>query len=71
MNAILALLIGVVTILVYSAFGPVNWAAVAVIAPATIVGGYLGARVARRLPAPALRAVIVSRPPDTVAFWER
>lgn len=57
---LLSALIGVVTILVYSAFGPVNWAAVAVIAPATVVGGYLGARVARRLPAKVLRVVIVA-----------
>lgn len=57
---LLSALIGVVTILVYSVFGPVNWAAVAVIAPATVIGGYLGARVARRLPANVLRAVIVT-----------
>ncbi len=57
---LLSAVIGVVTILIYSAFGPVNWAAVGVIAPATIVGGFLGARVARRLPAPVLRAVIVT-----------
>ncbi|WP_430787381.1 sulfite exporter TauE/SafE family protein [Actinoplanes sp. G11-F43] len=57
---LLSAVIGVVTILIYSAFGPVNWAAVGVIAPATIVGGFLGARVARRLPAPVLRAVIVA-----------
>ncbi|KUL30784.1 sulfite exporter TauE/SafE family protein [Actinoplanes awajinensis] len=57
---LLSALIGVVTIAVYSIFGPVNWAAVAVIAPATIVGGYLGARVARRLPAAVLRTVIVA-----------
>ncbi|GLY03160.1 MULTISPECIES: sulfite exporter TauE/SafE family protein [Actinoplanes] len=56
---LLSALIGLVTIGVYSIFGPVNWAAVAVIAPATVVGGYLGARVARRLPANVLRSIIV------------
>jgi uncharacterized membrane protein YfcA len=34
--------------------------AVAVLAPATLAGGYLGARLARRLPAPVLRTLIVS-----------
>jgi uncharacterized membrane protein YfcA len=56
---LLSAVIGVVTVVVYSAFGPVNWAAVAVVAPATVVGGYVGARLARRLPAKVLRAVIV------------
>lgn len=57
---LLSALIGLVTVSVYSIFGPVNWAAVAVIAPATVVGGYLGAKVARRLPAKVLRVVIVT-----------
>ncbi len=57
---LLSAVIGLVTVSVYSIFGPVNWAAVAVIAPATVVGGYLGAKVARRLPAGVLRAVIVT-----------
>ncbi len=52
--------VGGVTVVVFALFGPVNWAAVAVLAPATIVGGYLGATLARRLPAPVLRIVIVA-----------
>ncbi|WP_432994583.1 sulfite exporter TauE/SafE family protein [Dactylosporangium sp. CA-233914] len=51
--------VGVTTVLLYSVFGPVNWAVVAVLAPATIAGGYAGARIARRLPSEALRRVIV------------
>jgi uncharacterized membrane protein YfcA len=51
--------VGVTTVLLYSLFGPVNWAAVAVLTPATIVGGYVGARLARRLPSEALRWTIV------------
>lgn len=57
-NAVSAV-VAVVTVAVYGVFGPVNWAAVAVVAPAAAVGGYLGARLARRLPAAALRAAIV------------
>lgn len=58
-NAISAL-VGFITLLVFAVFGPVNWADVAVLAPATVTGGYLGARVARRLPARILKILIVS-----------
>ncbi|WP_033340433.1 sulfite exporter TauE/SafE family protein [Catenuloplanes japonicus] len=57
---LLSAVVGLVTVLVYSVFGPVDWAAVAAVAPATVVGGYLGARVARKLSATVLRAVIVT-----------
>ncbi|GAA0813267.1 sulfite exporter TauE/SafE family protein [Spirilliplanes yamanashiensis] len=57
---VLSAVVGVVTVLVFAVFGPVNWVAVAVLAPATVVGGYVGARVARRLPARVLRALIVT-----------
>ncbi|MGH8877808.1 MAG: sulfite exporter TauE/SafE family protein [Stackebrandtia sp.] len=52
--------VGVVTIVIYSAFAPVEWAAVAVVAPSTLVGGYLGAKLARVLPQKVLRAFIVT-----------
>jgi uncharacterized membrane protein YfcA len=52
--------VGVVTVVVFAIFGPVNWAAVLTLVPATIIGGYAGARLARRLPARLLRVVIVS-----------
>ena len=48
------------TVVAYSIFGPVNWAAVAVLIPATALGGYAGARLARRLPAATLRIAIVT-----------
>ncbi len=56
----LSAVVGLGTVVAFAIFGPVQWAAVAVLAPATIVGGYLGARLARRLPAPVLRGVIVA-----------
>jgi hypothetical protein len=52
--------IGFTTVVYFALFAAVDWAAVAILAPATIVGGYLGARLARRLPAPVLRGVIVT-----------
>lgn len=56
---VLSAAVGLTTVVVFSAFGPVDWAAVAVLAPATIAGGYAGARLVRRLPHAVLRAVIV------------
>jgi len=56
----LSTVVGVVTVLVYGVFGPVNWAAVAVLIPATIAGGLLGARLAQVLPPRVLRVVIIA-----------
>ena len=36
---LLSATVGLTTVVVFALFGPVNWAAVAVLAPATIVGG--------------------------------
>jgi uncharacterized membrane protein YfcA len=55
-----SLVIGLVTVLVFAVFGPVDWLAVAVLAPATVVGGFGGARLARRLPETVWRVGIVS-----------
>jgi uncharacterized protein len=51
--------VGLVTVAAFAVFGPVHWLAVAVVAPASLAGGYVGARVARRLPAAVLRALVV------------
>jgi uncharacterized membrane protein YfcA len=57
---VLSATVGLVTVLVFAFFANVHWPAVAVLAPATLVGGYAGARLARRLPARVLRYVIVT-----------
>jgi len=57
-NAISAV-VGLATVVAFAAFGPVDWTAVAVLAPAAMLGGYAGARLARRLPTRVLRVVIV------------
>jgi hypothetical protein len=44
---------------VFALFGPVEWLAVLVLAPATVVGGYGGARLARRLPDTVWKVTIV------------
>ncbi len=48
-----------VTLIVFGLFGPIDWLVVAVAAPASLVGGFLGARVATRIPATPLRIFIV------------
>lgn len=48
-----------VTVVIFGIWGPVDWAAVAVAAPAALLGGFLGARVARRIPVTPLRVFIV------------
>jgi uncharacterized protein len=58
-NAVSAV-VGLGTVVLFALTGPVNWAAVAIVAPASLVGGYSGARLARRLPASVLRVVIVT-----------
>ncbi|MEV0002974.1 sulfite exporter TauE/SafE family protein [Micromonospora sp. NPDC050980] len=56
---LLSAVVGLTTLVVFALFGPVQWVAVAVVAPATLLGGYAGARLARRLPAVVLKTVIV------------
>jgi len=57
---VVSAVVGLVTVAAFALFGRIDWAAVGVLAPATLLGGYLGARLARRLPGPVLRAIIVT-----------
>ena len=57
---VLSLIINGVALVAFGVFGPVAWDAVLVIALASLAGGYLGARVARRLPAGLLRVAVVT-----------
>ncbi|OJF10241.1 sulfite exporter TauE/SafE family protein [Couchioplanes caeruleus] len=57
---VLSACVGLVTVVVFAIFAKIHWGAVLVVAPATVVGGYAGARLARRLPAPVLKALIVT-----------
>ncbi|MGY1615566.1 sulfite exporter TauE/SafE family protein [Geodermatophilus sp. SYSU D00691] len=49
-----------VTVVVFGLFGPVHWGVVAVAAPASLLGGFLGARLASRIPSTPLRVLIVT-----------
>ena len=57
---VLSAAVGLVTVVVFAIFAPVHWGAALALAPATILGGYAGAKLARRLPAHILRGIIVA-----------
>jgi uncharacterized membrane protein YfcA len=59
LKSVLSAITATVTVVVFGLFGPVHWAVVAVAAPASLVGGFLGARIATRIPSTPLRVVIV------------
>ncbi|MEV0357440.1 sulfite exporter TauE/SafE family protein [Nocardia sp. NPDC050697] len=56
---VLALIVNAVAALFFLVVAEVSWEAVGLIAVGSIVGGQLGAKVGRKLPPAALRAVIV------------
>ena len=58
-KGVLSLIIGLVTVLVFALGAPVDWLAVALLAPTTLVGGFIGAKLAGRLSAMALRVAVV------------
>ena len=49
-----------VTIVVFGLFGPIHWLVVLVAAPASLLGGFVGARIASRIPTTPLRIFIVT-----------
>jgi uncharacterized protein len=59
-RAMLSLVINSVAVAAFAMFGPVRWGAVAIMAVTSLAGGFLGARVARRMSPGVLRAVVVT-----------
>jgi uncharacterized membrane protein YfcA len=59
MKSVISMVTASVTVVVFSLFGPVAWSVVAVCAPASLLGGFLGAKVATRIPSTPLRVFIV------------
>ncbi len=57
---VLSTAVGLVTVVIFAIFGPVKLGAALTLAPATIIGGYVGAKLARRLSARVLRTIVVS-----------
>lgn len=59
LKAVLSVAASSVTLIAFAFIAPVNWLAVGVIAPAALVGGYLGGTLARRIPERGLRWSVV------------
>lgn len=59
-KALLSLVDASVSVVVFGLFGPVHWSFVAVAAPSTMLGGFLGAKAAQRLDDRVLRACVVT-----------
>jgi uncharacterized membrane protein YfcA len=59
LKSVLSSVTATVSLVVFGLFGPVDWLVVSVAAPASLVGGFLGARIATRIPATPLRILIV------------
>jgi uncharacterized protein len=59
-NALKSALSAVTATVTLIVFGPIDWLVVAVAAPASLVGGFLGARIATRIPTTPLRVIIVA-----------
>ncbi|MFF3850035.1 sulfite exporter TauE/SafE family protein [Streptomyces sp. NPDC002328] len=55
----LQLVVATVSLVVFALFGPVHWVIALVVAPASLIGGVLGGRLATRLSEPVLRAAVV------------
>lgn len=60
LKTVLSLVINTIALGACAALAPVAWVAVAVVAPASLAGGFLGAKAARVLPAAALRWTVVA-----------
>ncbi|MFI7703064.1 sulfite exporter TauE/SafE family protein [Nonomuraea sp. NPDC049480] len=56
---VLALLVNTVAAVLYTLVADVDWLAVLLVALGSTAGGFLGAKVGRRFPAPVLRGLIV------------
>ena len=60
LKSVLSAITATVTVIVFGLFGPVHWLVVAVAAPASLLGGFVGARIATRIPTTPLRIFIVT-----------
>jgi uncharacterized membrane protein YfcA len=68
LKGVLSLVVSVASVAYFAAFGPVEWAAAAIMAAAAFAGGNLGVALARRLRPELLRAVVVGFG-VVVALW--
>jgi uncharacterized membrane protein YfcA len=60
LKSVLSAITATVTVIIFGFFGPVHWGVVAVAAPLSLLGGFVGARIATRIPSTPLRVFIVT-----------
>ncbi|MDA8033622.1 MAG: sulfite exporter TauE/SafE family protein [Actinomycetota bacterium] len=60
LRSVLALLVNTVAALIFIVRAPIDWVPAGLMASASLVGGYVGARIARRVPTVWLRAVVIA-----------
>jgi uncharacterized membrane protein YfcA len=60
LKSVLSAITATVTLVIFGFFGPVHWLVVGVAAPASLLGGFVGARIATRIPTTPLRVFIVA-----------
>jgi uncharacterized membrane protein YfcA len=60
LKGLLSLVIATVTVVIFAIGAPVDWLAVGLLAPTTLVGGFLGGKLAQRLPENVLRWSVVA-----------
>ncbi len=58
-KGVLSLFITAVSVVVFAIGAPVAWLVVALLSPVNLAGGFLGAKLAGRVPEPALRVAVV------------
>jgi uncharacterized membrane protein YfcA len=59
LKSVVSLVDASVSVVIFGIFGPVHWMAVGVAAPTTLIGGYAGAAIAKRLSESLLRWSVV------------
>lgn len=60
LRSVISLLVNTIAVVIFVARAPVAWLAVWLMAGCALVGGYVGARLARRVPSGLLRAAVIS-----------
>lgn len=60
LKGLLSLVVASITVIFFSLGAPVDWFAVTLLAPTTLLGGFVGAKIARRLPENVLRWAVVA-----------
>lgn len=58
-KVLLSLAVATVTVVIFGFFAPVDWFAVLLLAPSTLIGGYLGMAIAQKMPDTVLRLSVV------------